>query len=108
MNLPGFDADASLYMTGRHYRTGGSFNPGTGSTMRGIEPALSIFIDGRFVCDGEVTDNGFISCNPIGVGGVGPGPDPSARICRSCLSGCARKPVSQRADCRQNCLDNIC
>ena len=104
MNLPGFDAEASLYTPGRYYRAG----PGVRSTLGGVEPALSIFIDGRFVCDGEVTDNGFISCNPIGVGGVGPGPDPSGRICRSCLSACARKPVSQRADCRQNCLDDIC
>ena len=104
MNLPGFYAEASLYTPGRRYRT----CAGTRSTLGGVEPALSIFIDGRFVCEGEVTDNGFISCNPINAGGVGVGPDPSARICRSCLSSCTRKPVSQRAACRQNCLDNIC
>lgn len=107
INMPGFTAEDSLYKTSGLYQMA--------STIHGIElnanlvqPSLAIYIDGRFVCNGEVTDNGFINCYPLGGGGGGSGgggPDP--RCLLQCRRNCLRKPPAQRAACRADCAD-IC
>jgi hypothetical protein len=56
----------------------------------GIRPAAAIYVGGRFVCYGEVTENGYIDCYSMGGGGEscrpGCGPcqsDPDSRTGRS-------------------------
>ena len=103
INMPGFTAEDSLYKTSRLYQMA--------STIYGIElnanlvqPSLAIYIDGRYVCDGEVTGNGFINCYPPGGGGGGGRPDLS---CLQCKRNCLKKPPAQRAACRADC-DDFC
>ena len=103
INMPGFTAEDSLYKTSGLYQMA--------STIHGIElnanlvqPSLAIYIDGRYVCDGEVTGNGFINCYPPGGGGGGGRPDLS---CLQCKRNCLKKPPAQRAACRADC-DDFC
>ena len=57
MNMPGFVADSSLYKASGRYRMTGSTG-GVELNTNLVQPSLAIYIDGRFVCNGEVTDNG--------------------------------------------------
>lgn len=98
MNLPRFTADASLYKTSQVYMTGAQhFRAGLSNV---VQPAMAIYIDGRFVCNGEVTPNGFINCYP---GGGGGGPrEPTCRPrCSTCrnVPGEGRIRVCIRRDC---------
>lgn len=97
MNLPGFTAEFDLYRGDRHYVTGfpgfrGSHKSGETAGVNSVLPSLAIYVDGRYVCNGEVTDNGFINCDPIG-GGGGPGRDP---ICRPSCGPCRAVPGQGR------------
>ncbi|HEV2915789.1 MAG TPA: hypothetical protein VGX92_21080 [Pyrinomonadaceae bacterium] len=65
MNMPGFTAETSLYKTGGRYQMISSAHRVELNAML-VQPSLAIYMDGRFVCDGEVTDRGFINCNPPG------------------------------------------
>ena len=103
MNIPGFTAEDSLYKTSGRYQMAGSIH-GIELNANLVQPSLAIYIDGRYVCDGEVTDNGFINCYPPGGGGGGNRPD---FACLQCRRNCSRKPPAQRAACRANC-DDFC
>ena len=65
MNIPGFTAPASLYRSPVSYVVGSQANRSLGSSDR-VQPAMAIYVGGRYICNGEVTDNGFINCDPIG------------------------------------------
>ena len=111
MNIPGFTADSSLYKTnGRYQMNSSTHRVELNASL--VQPSLAIYMDGRFVCDGEVTDNGFINCDPIGGGGGGGGVDRVDRLerlaCARCYTKCNRKPVTQRAACRAQCDDDVC
>lgn len=107
MNMPGFTAETSLYKTSGRYL-------GTSSTHRVelnanlVQPSLAVYMDGRFVCNGEVTANGFINCYPPSGGGGGGRPDPINSLCVKCYRDCNKKPLAQRAACRANCEDSAC
>ena len=103
MNMPGFTAEDSLYKTNGRYQ-GASSVHGIELNANSVQPSLAIYIDGRFVCNGEVTANGFIDCYPLGGGGGGDRPDFS---CLQCKRNCLRKPLAQRAACREAC-DDFC
>jgi hypothetical protein len=81
MSVPGFTAEDSLYRTSGHYQM-------TRSTHRVelnaslVQPSVAIYVGGRFVCYGEVTEEGF-SCEPLG-GGVSEPPD---LVCGPCING---------------------
>lgn len=108
MNIPGFTAETSFYKTSGHYHSSARIAE-LNANM--VQPSLAIYIDGRFVCYGDVTDNGFINCYPPSGGGGGGGggrPDPGDLACRRCKINCNKKPVSQRAACRANCDDVVC
>ena len=104
MKMPGFTAEDSLYKTNGRYQMANSIH-GIELNSNLVQPSLAIYIDGRFVCNGEVTANGFIDCYPIGGGGGGGGrPDLS---CMQCKRNCLKKPPAQRAACRADC-DDFC
>ena len=101
MTMPGFTAGASLYEAGGHYRGGAraasaSLNP----NARTVHPAAAIYVDGRFICNGEVTSNGFINCSPLGGGGGGGGGS-----CRPGCSPCRNVPGVGR---RKSCVTRDC
>jgi len=101
MNIPEFTAETSLYKTNGRYH---SSIHRVGLNTNLVQPSLAIYIDGRFVCNGEVTDNGFINCYPLGGGSGGGRPD---FACLQCRRNCLRKPPAQRAACRADC-DDFC
>jgi hypothetical protein len=68
MTLPTLTAEASIYRTGRFADAPGRVHPAA-SSMNSVSPAAAIYQDGRFVCYGEVTGEGFINCYPMGGGG---------------------------------------
>lgn len=103
MNMPGFTAGGSLYKTNGHYQMASSSREIEINTNF-VQPSLAIYIDGRFVCNGEVTANGFIDCYPLGGGGGGGRPD---LACLQCKRNCLKKPLAQRAACRADC-DDFC
>ena len=94
MNIPGFSAEASVYRTGRPYASG-SFRH-TAGLANSVQPALAIYVDGRYVCNGDVNSNGFINCYPPGGGG---------QLCRPSCSPCVRIPGEGRIKTcvRRNC-----
>ena len=107
MKMPGFTAEESLFKTsGRYQMTSSTHKVELNASL--VQPSLAIYIDGRFVCNGEVTDNGFINCYPFGGGGGGGGPDPVGLACVRCKAKCNTKPPAQRAACRANCDDWFC
>jgi len=98
MTMPGFTAGASLYEAGGHYRGGAraasaSLNP----SARAVHPAAAIYVGGRFVCNGEVTSNGFINCYQIGGGGGG-GCRPGCSPCRN-VPGVGRRKTCWTVNC---------
>ncbi len=66
MRTPGFHAMNALADAARPYRFATSGRRETNA----LQPALAIYVDGRFVCNGEVTGNGYINCYPLGGGGA--------------------------------------
>jgi hypothetical protein len=82
MNLPGFTAEDPLYQRGEHYQITNSAHSVT-PNMSLLQPALPVYLDGRYVCNGEVTDHGFINCDSPGGGPSGP---PELR-CGPCING---------------------
>jgi hypothetical protein len=90
-NMPNFTGEASLYKSRGIYLTTSLSNSSAASNS--VQPSLAIYIDGRFICNGEVTDNGFINCDPIGGGGGGPGRDP---VCRPSCGPCRLVPGKGR------------
>jgi hypothetical protein len=104
-NMPGFTAETSLYKTsGRYQVTITTHRVELNADL--VQPSLAIYMDGRFVCNGEVTANGFINCYPLdGGGGGGGGGRPN--LCLLCRRGCLREPLAKRAACRADC-DDLC
>ena len=82
MTMPGFTADNSLYRTSERYHMTGS-SQGVELNARSVQPSAAIYQDGRFVCNGEVTANGFIDCYSIG-GGLS---EPPRLVCGPCIKG---------------------
>lgn len=121
MSLPGFTAETSLYKTMGHYRAAASA-PAAFARGRSVLPQLPISIGfcmtdcddqydwGTFentMCKNDCMDAGF-GGNGGGGGGGGGGGDGDARLCAQCKAACLKKPLSQRAACRQNCDDTVC
>lgn len=103
MAMPGFTAEAALYKPSGHYQSsasGGSLASHNRSANT-VHAAAAIYMDGRFVCNGEVTSNGFIKCFPPGGGGGGGG----GESCRPGCSPCRNAPgVGRRKFCvTRNC-----
>jgi hypothetical protein len=104
--MPGFTAETSLYKTsGRYQMTSSTRRVELNANL--VRPSLPIYMDGRFVCDGEITDYGVINCYPPSGGGGGGRPDLGAKACASCYRNCNKKPPAQRAACRADC-DEFC
>jgi hypothetical protein len=81
-NMPGFTAEESLYRTSGRYQVSSSTHRVQLNASL-VQPSAAIYVGGRFVCYGEVTDNGFINCYPPG-GGVSEPPD---LVCGPCIRG---------------------
>jgi hypothetical protein len=66
MKIPGFNAEASLYQPHEPYPTAEAIN---GQANRGnpdsVQPALSIYVDGRYYCDGVIDGNGNVRCRRL-------------------------------------------
>jgi hypothetical protein len=104
MNMPSFSAEASLYKTSGHYQgsaNGGSLAPRSTSANE-VQAAAAIYVDGRFICNGEVTSNGFINCFPVGGGGGGDSCRPGCSLCRN-VPGVGRRKscVTRNCDVRE-------
>ena len=101
MRTPGFTATTMLDVEASRYRVAAT---GSGASDNLLRPAAAIYVDGRFVCNGEVTPNGFINCYPIGGGGGGGNPR-----CRPACSRCqadSDSPTGRSRFCiRANCDD---
>jgi hypothetical protein len=82
MTLPTLTAEASIYRTGR-LTNATSRVRAAGSSTNLVSPAAAIYMDGRFVCYGEVTGEGFINCYQGGGG------EPT---CRPQCGPCQRMP----------------
>lgn len=99
MNIPGFTAEDSLYRTsGRYQMTSSTRRVKLNASL--VQPSAAIYQDGRFVCNGEVTDEGFINCYPLGGGGEDP------RIAVQCRRACwnlHRGDPAARAECLADC-----
>jgi len=66
-----------------------------------LHPAAAIYQDGRFVCYGEVTGNGYINCYPMGGGG-----EPFCRpTCGPCQADSDSPTGRSRFCLRRNCDD---
>jgi hypothetical protein len=92
MNIPSFTAEASLSESSQRYLTSslsrlGNHGSKWSAASNSVQPSMAIYLDGRFVCNGEVTDNGFINCDPIGGGG-----GPRDPLCRPGCGPCRRVP----------------
>lgn len=98
MNLPGFTAEASVYQAVQPYRTRSSHDPA--GLSNSVQAALAIYVDGRFICNGEVNEFGFINCGPIGGGG---------QVCRPACGRClpdSESPTGRSKLCiLRNCDD---
>jgi hypothetical protein len=82
VNIPGFTAEDSLYRTsGRYQMTRSTHRVELNASL--VQPSAAIYVDGRFVCYGEVTGGGFINCYPPG-GGPSEPPEPR---CGPCIRG---------------------
>ena len=115
MNMPGFTAGTSLYKTGGRYRA--VANALVGSL--GVFPQLPIGFcmadcDASYdwgsldnsVCKLNCMSEGSLGGDGGGGGGVGGGGPNLA--CAKCIAQCSKKPVAQRAACRQLCEDTVC
>ena len=66
MSVPGFHATAVLTAQQSQFPSG---QPAGRPLANRVQPAAAIYMDGRFVCYGEVTANGYIQCYTQGGGG---------------------------------------
>lgn len=81
MSIPGFTGEASFYGISRPSQMKRS--PGHADLVAMlVQPAAAIYVGGRFVCNGEVTENGFIDCSSPG--GHSEPPD---LVCGPCIRG---------------------
>lgn len=100
--LPGFIAESSLYKTIGRYQLASTTQRGELNASM-VQPSLAIYQDGRFVCNGEITESGYINCYPIG-GGGGP-------FCRPSCGRCESDPESRtgrsRTCIKRNCDDVV-
>lgn len=100
MNMPGFTAENSLYRTsGRYQMTSSTRRVKLSASL--LQPSAAIYQDGRFVCYGEVTEEGFINC--FDYGGA-PGEDPRLAVqCRRACWRLYRGDPTERAECLASC-----
>ncbi|SFE23224.1 hypothetical protein [Nitrosomonas sp. Nm166] len=82
MNMPGFTAENSFYHTSRRYQMTSSIHRIEFNASL-VQPSAAIYSGGRFVCYGEVTEEGFINCYPPD-GGLS---EPAELVCGPCISG---------------------
>ena len=85
MRTPGFNAMNALAASARPYRSAALDRRETSA----LQPAAAIYSGGRFICYGEVTENGFINCYPTGGGGGG------VDRCRPSCGPCRADPESR-------------
>jgi hypothetical protein len=83
MNIPGFTAIALFNRSSGQFQNF-SLIQTVRSNVNSIQPALSIYSGGRFICDGKVTEFGFIECQPLPRSG---GPRESFMRCGQCKNG---------------------
>jgi hypothetical protein len=101
MKMPGFTADASLHrLSDSDYAVGSLHSYAAQGT---IHPAAAIYLDGLFLCYGDINGSG-INC----YGSADPGDFVNQRACARCRSSCYRLPGPRRAQCLANCNDDIC
>ena len=69
MSLPGFTAEASIYQvhtpSGMFQHTDSQRDQ---NRLNSVQPALSIYVDGRYYCDGEIDSRGNVRCARLGGG----------------------------------------
>jgi len=71
MNLPGFTAEASLCPAHALDSVAETLNnrtlPGLtgGQNINSVQPARSIYVDGRYFCDGYIDGFGNVRCWPL-------------------------------------------
>jgi hypothetical protein len=121
MGMPGFTGETSLYQTMGRYRAAASAAAALAGG-RSVLPQLPRSIgfcmadcDGQYewgslpntMCKFDCMDAGFGGNGGGGGGGGGGGVD-DARLCAQCKAACLKKPLSQRAACRQDCVENVC
>ncbi len=98
MNIPRFTAEDSLYRTsGRYQMTSSTHRVELNASL--VQPSAAIYVDGRFVCYGDVTGGGFINCYPPGGGG--------SEFCRPSCGPCHSDPDSPTGRSR-TCLKRNC
>jgi hypothetical protein len=97
MRTPGFHATRVFAAPASHFHVGKNAGQPQANTL---QPAAAIYIGGRFICNGEVTPNGYINCYPMGGGG---------ERCRPACGPCQSDPDSptgrSRFCLRANCDD---
>ena len=70
MNIPSFTAQASLYSAKTLASVAETFTPTLpgrtgGQNANTVQPALSIYVDGRYFCDGYIDGFGNVRCAPL-------------------------------------------
>jgi len=102
MRTPGFTATTTLDTAASRY---GAAATGGNAGVNLLRPAAAIYMDGRFVCYGEVTPNGFINCYPSGGGGGGGGSPRCRPACGRCQADSDSPTGRSRFCIRANCDD---
>jgi hypothetical protein len=69
MAIPGFGAEAAVYRSVNNYQWVGRPAAVTPIGISAVQPAAAIYIDGRFVCYGELGPFGVPQCYPPAGGG---------------------------------------
>ncbi len=71
MKILGFTAEASLCKSDECYHFAGtldglaSYKSGSNSNLNSVQPALSIYVDGRYFCEGYIDRFGNVRCFPL-------------------------------------------
>jgi hypothetical protein len=86
MNIPGFTAPASLYRSPVSYVVGSRTSRSPGSSDS-VQPAMAIYVNGIYYCDGEVTSGG-VNCYGGPAGDLGLGGGPREPLCRPQCGPC--------------------
>ena len=82
MNVPGFNASASLYRSPVSYLVGSQANPSPGSSNSVQAAAQAVYVNGLFYCYGNVTGSGVV-CE-----GSGAPSGPRDPVCRPQCGPC--------------------